>query len=240
MAAVQRPRPPGPGPALRVAGPVLRAEWRARWAGWLALALVVGLAGGVVLTAAAGAQRTGTAFARLLQASHAADVSVVANGNGQAYDQALARLPEVSGLGQGPAGTRSGTCPWSCPVAPGCPPSARRSARTGGSAPRSIASRCCRAGCSAPAARTRWSSTPSWPRVRPAPGQHAAPAHGPDRGEGHAGLQPGGPGAVAGGWRGCVQQPDRPGQPRRPFSGAGADTRVLPQPPGPVVSRRRR
>jgi ABC-type antimicrobial peptide transport system permease subunit len=88
----------GRSPALRVAGRVLRAEWRARWADWLALALVVGVAGGVVLTAAAGAQRTGTAFARLLQDSHAADVSVVANGNGQAYDRALARLPEVSGL----------------------------------------------------------------------------------------------------------------------------------------------
>jgi ABC-type antimicrobial peptide transport system permease subunit len=83
---------------LRVAGLVLRAEWRAGWPAWLALALVVGLVGGVVLTAAAGAQRTGTAFARLLQASHAADVSVTVNGNGQAYDQALARLPGVSGL----------------------------------------------------------------------------------------------------------------------------------------------
>ncbi len=83
---------------LRVAWPVLRAERRARWAAWLALALLVGLAGGVVLTAAAGAQRTGTAFARLLQASHAADVSVTANGNAQGYDQALARLPGVSGL----------------------------------------------------------------------------------------------------------------------------------------------
>ena len=81
-----------------MAGRVLRAEGRARWAAWLALALVVGLAGGVVLTAAAGGQRTGTAFARLLQASHAADVSVAVNGNGQAYDRALARLPEVSGL----------------------------------------------------------------------------------------------------------------------------------------------
>ena len=108
MTITGRPRPgvvgqqarsaAGRSPALRVAGRVLRAEWRARWADWLALALVVGLAGGVVLTAAAGAQRTGTAFARLLQASHAADVSVVANGNGQAYDRALARLPEVSGL----------------------------------------------------------------------------------------------------------------------------------------------
>jgi MacB-like periplasmic core domain len=89
---------------LRVARLVLRAEWRTRWPAWLALALVVGLAGGIVLTAAAGAQRTGTAFARLLQASRAADVSVVANGNGQAYFRALARLPEVSRLAQVLAG----------------------------------------------------------------------------------------------------------------------------------------
>jgi putative ABC transport system permease protein len=89
---------------LRVAGLVLRAEWRARWPAWLALALVIGLAGGIVLTAAAGAQRTGTAFARLLQASRAADVSVVANGNGQAYFRALARLPEVSALARVLAG----------------------------------------------------------------------------------------------------------------------------------------
>jgi ABC-type antimicrobial peptide transport system permease subunit len=82
---------------LRVAWSVLRAEWRARRGAWLALALVVGLAGGVVLTAAAGAQRTGTAFTRLLQASHAADVAVVANGTGEGYDQALARLPGVTG-----------------------------------------------------------------------------------------------------------------------------------------------
>jgi ABC-type antimicrobial peptide transport system permease subunit len=94
----------GRSPALRVAGRVLGAEWRARRAAWLALALVVGLAGGVVLTAAAGAQRTGTAYARLLQGSHAADAAVVANGNGQAYFRALARLPEVSGLARVLAG----------------------------------------------------------------------------------------------------------------------------------------
>jgi hypothetical protein len=81
---------------LRVAGLVLRAEWRARWPAWLALALVVGVAGGVVLTAAAGAQRTGTAYARLLQADHAAEVAVGVNANGQGYDQALGRLPGVA------------------------------------------------------------------------------------------------------------------------------------------------
>ncbi len=82
---------------LRVAWLVLRAELRARWGTWLALVLVVGLAGGVVLTAAAGAQRTGTAFTRLLQASHAADAAVVVNGSGQGYDRALARLSGVAG-----------------------------------------------------------------------------------------------------------------------------------------------
>jgi ABC-type antimicrobial peptide transport system permease subunit len=87
----------GSSAVLRVAWPVLRAESRARWRAWLALVLVVGLAGGVVLAAAAGAQRTGTAFTRLLAASHAADVSVGVNGNGQGYDKALARLPGVSG-----------------------------------------------------------------------------------------------------------------------------------------------
>lgn len=66
---------------LGVAGLVLRTELRARWAAWLALVLVVGLAGGVVLTAAAGAQRTGTAFSRLLQASHAADAAVAVNAS---------------------------------------------------------------------------------------------------------------------------------------------------------------
>ena len=61
----------------------------------LGASLAWSLAGSHV-TAAAGAQRTGTAFARLLQASHAADVSVVANGNGQAYDRALARVPDTT------------------------------------------------------------------------------------------------------------------------------------------------
>ena len=93
----ERPQSPARGPVLRVAWPVLRAEWRARWGAWLALALVVGVAGGVVLAAASGAQRTGTAFTRLLQASHAADVAVVANGTGEGYDRALGRLPGVSG-----------------------------------------------------------------------------------------------------------------------------------------------
>jgi hypothetical protein len=85
---------------LRVAWLMLRAELRARWGACLGLALVVGLAGGVVLTAAAGAQRTGTAFTRLLQASRAADLAIAVNASGQSYegyDKALSRLPGVAG-----------------------------------------------------------------------------------------------------------------------------------------------
>jgi hypothetical protein len=44
-----------------------RAELRARWRATLALALLVGFAGGVVLAAAGGARRTDTAHARLVR-----------------------------------------------------------------------------------------------------------------------------------------------------------------------------
>jgi len=44
---------------------VLRADVRRKWRALLSLALLLGLAGGVVLTAAAGAQRTDTAYPRL-------------------------------------------------------------------------------------------------------------------------------------------------------------------------------
>ncbi|HEX7269615.1 MAG TPA: hypothetical protein VF256_19640 [Streptosporangiaceae bacterium] len=38
----------------------LRAELRQQWRGWLALAVLLGLIGGIALTAAAGARRTDT------------------------------------------------------------------------------------------------------------------------------------------------------------------------------------
>ena len=43
---------------------VARADLRGRWRGLLALALLVGIMGGVVLAAAAGARRTQTAMPR--------------------------------------------------------------------------------------------------------------------------------------------------------------------------------
>src|SRR5215831_2130083 len=80
---------------LRLAG----HELRARWLGWVVLALLVGLAGAVVLTAAAGARRTDSAYPRFLAASKASDVLVSPAGNGAGgYDDALARLPGAAAI----------------------------------------------------------------------------------------------------------------------------------------------
>lgn len=72
---------------------------RARWAGWAFLALLVGLAGGAVLTAAAGALRTDSAYPRFLEKSRASDLLVAPVGGGiGGYDDALARLPGVAAI----------------------------------------------------------------------------------------------------------------------------------------------
>ena len=81
-------------------------ELRARWRGWAALALLVAVAGGAVLAAAAGASRTESAYLRFLRASHASDVVVGPAGSGPSayfsglpgYFGALARLPGVGAL----------------------------------------------------------------------------------------------------------------------------------------------
>ena len=80
---------------LRLAG----HELRARWLGWVVLALLVGLAGGVVLTAAAGARRTDSAYPRFLAVSRASDVLIGPAGHGtRGYDDALAGLPGVAAI----------------------------------------------------------------------------------------------------------------------------------------------
>jgi hypothetical protein len=78
----------------------LRADLRVRWRAMAGLALLLGLIGGVVLTAAAGARRTDTAYPRLLQWARAAQVVVVPTGNGlpTAYFTALGRLPQVASM----------------------------------------------------------------------------------------------------------------------------------------------
>jgi hypothetical protein len=61
---------------------VLRRQLRARWRNWAVLAGIVGLAGAVVLTAAAGARRTDSAYQRFLDTAHAANVLVSPNNTG--------------------------------------------------------------------------------------------------------------------------------------------------------------
>lgn len=70
-----------------------------RWMSWAVLALLVGVAGGVVLAAAAGARRTDSAYPSFLSVYRASDalVSPADNGTG-GYDDALARLPSVAAI----------------------------------------------------------------------------------------------------------------------------------------------
>jgi len=75
----------------------LRAELRHQWRVWLALAVLLGVIGGIALTAAAGARRTDTAYPRFLRASHAAQLAVFPARSGfGGYFRAVARLPEAS------------------------------------------------------------------------------------------------------------------------------------------------
>jgi len=78
----------------------LRADVRLRWRALAGLALVLGLVGGVVLTAAAGARRTDTAYPRLLAWASAAQVDIlpIVGNPTPAYAAAAARLPQVASI----------------------------------------------------------------------------------------------------------------------------------------------
>jgi ABC-type lipoprotein release transport system permease subunit len=79
-----------------------RARLRARWRALLGLAVLVGVASGAVLAAAIGADRTETAYPRLLEATHAEDVHVNVGGFGEQHPDfidRLRRLPQVADLG---------------------------------------------------------------------------------------------------------------------------------------------
>ena len=71
-----------PAPGRAAIWLTLRADLRRRWRPLLGLALLLGLLGGVVLTAAAGARRTETAYPRLLAWASAAQVDIMPQGTG--------------------------------------------------------------------------------------------------------------------------------------------------------------
>jgi putative ABC transport system permease protein len=84
----------------------LRADVRRRWPALLSLALLLGLIGGVVLTAAAGARRTDTAYPRLLTWANATQAQIFPEGNGipadygntPDYFAALVRQPHIAAM----------------------------------------------------------------------------------------------------------------------------------------------
>ena len=78
----------------------LRSDIRSSWRSWLALALLIGLFAGVVLTAAIGSRRTASAYARFLEAARAEDLlmSPAGTGLGSYYDL-LRDHPDVATIG---------------------------------------------------------------------------------------------------------------------------------------------
>ena len=80
-----------------------RSELRARWRAWLALAILVGLAGGASLMLWAGSRRTGSAHERFRSAQHAFDVGLQVScrpgaeteGDTSCFDE-VGRLPAVA------------------------------------------------------------------------------------------------------------------------------------------------
>jgi hypothetical protein len=77
---------------------LLRSRLRRRWRAWVALALLLGIAVGVVLTAAAGARRTDTAYPRYLEWARAEDALVSVDDS---LVPAIERLPQVTDAGLG-------------------------------------------------------------------------------------------------------------------------------------------
>jgi hypothetical protein len=74
----------------------VRTDWRRRRGSLLALTLLVGVAAGGVMTAAAGARRTATSLERLADASSSADVLVDVGDGGIGAATAIGGLPSVS------------------------------------------------------------------------------------------------------------------------------------------------
>ena len=88
-----------------------RSELRRRSRATVALAVVVGLAGAVVLTVVAGARRSATAYERFREASRSSDVRLVVSDTDPARLEEVERLPQVEAVSRisiplvGPEGT---------------------------------------------------------------------------------------------------------------------------------------
>jgi hypothetical protein len=75
-----------------------RAELRTRWKAWLVLAVLAGIAGGLVIGVMAGARRTDSAVDRHAEVHRLPDLAVNMSGQSPYFEQ-VARLPQVVGAG---------------------------------------------------------------------------------------------------------------------------------------------
>ena len=179
-------------------GAVLRLsahEFSARWRSWAVLVLLVALTGGAVLTAAAGARRTSSAYPQFLRISKAADVLVSPDNTGldSYYPGAWpAARRGRAGADRGPqcvaawtgrqaSVQRTGGCASRWPVrAPARDPQAALRAPAPAGPPRRSRCRPDRGTESSPARRQQaraWRHRKSWPRSDPAPGRAGRRRH---------------------------------------------------------------
>lgn len=81
-----------------------RAELRERWRSAAVLVLVVGIAGGALLTTIAGARRSDTAYQRFREETRAGDLDISFDGppteDMDAAGEAIAALPQVEAVGR--------------------------------------------------------------------------------------------------------------------------------------------
>jgi hypothetical protein len=86
--------------AVRAVWMRLRSELRTRWRSWLGLALLIGLAGGAAVAAAAGARRTETAYPRFVQAQNGYDLITGGSSGNIDPGRALAKMEALPEVGQ--------------------------------------------------------------------------------------------------------------------------------------------
>jgi len=91
------------GPVLRVAWYRFRTTFRHRWSGYLALAVLIGLVGGVALGSLTAARRSYASYPEFLASTNPSDLLVIPQTNGPepGLVHELARLPHVRSAEEG-------------------------------------------------------------------------------------------------------------------------------------------
>jgi len=83
---------------MRVLWYRFRVTFRRRWAGYLTLAVLIGLVGGVAMASMAAARRTDSSYPKFLASTNPSDLIVQPNGGCCSYQDVLHFLHQVAGL----------------------------------------------------------------------------------------------------------------------------------------------